>query len=224
MRVTSSLEKNHLQEPCRKDRRHEYLLLQRHVQSPDAGHRKYQDCKVRNDVEDSRGLKEGIKAKAMARCHQRVPKFLPGSTYSDFEHGPNEMKDQVAPDTEMNPEIDEHVAFSGGCENAKVLKPDGESDEEDHKAVDNSGDVDPLNLPSVQLCRPSLLLDESHVKHLGEGVQLDVPHMSSSAEPSGDPRRDGLTNLEQLPGLVGGWVTSVRPFTHASTMTSERRQ
>lgn len=223
MRVTS-LKKNHLQEPCRKDRRHEYLLFPRHVQSPDAGHRKYQDCKVRNDVEDSRGLKEGIDTKAMARCHQRVPKFLPGSTYSDIKHGRNEIKGQVTPDTEMNPEIDEHVAFSGGCENAKVLKQDGEFDEEDHKAVDKSGNVDPLNLPSVQLCRPSLLLDESHVKHLGEGVQLDVPHMSSSAEPSGDPRRDGIPNLEQLLGLVEGWVTSVRPFTHASTMTSERRQ
>ena len=135
MRVASSLTKNHLQEPCRKDRRHEYLLFQRYVQPPDAGHRKYQDCEVRKDIEDSRGLKGGIDIKATARCRQRVPKFLAGSTYSDFKHGPNEKKDQVA--------------FSGGCENAKVLKQDGESDEEDHKAVNNSGDVDPLNLPSV---------------------------------------------------------------------------
>ena len=149
MRVASLLTKNHLQEPCRKDRRHEYLLFQRHVQPPDAGHRKYQDREVRNDIEDSRGLKDGIDTKATARCRQRVPKFLTGSTYSDIKHSPNKKKDQVAPDAEMNPEIDEHVAFSRGCENAKVLQQDGESDEEDHKTVNDSGDIDPLNLPSV---------------------------------------------------------------------------
>ena len=151
------LTKNHLQEPCRKDRRHEYLLFQRHVQPPDAGYRKYQGCEVRNDIEDSRGLKDGIVIKATARCHQRVPKFLAGSTYSDVKHGLNEKKDQVAPDAEMNPEIDEHVAFSGGCENPKVLKQDGESDEEDHKAVNDSGDIDPLNLPSVPVLSSSLV-------------------------------------------------------------------
>ena len=147
--VALSLTRNYLQEPCRKDCRHEYLLFQRHVQSPDAGHRKYQDCKVRNDVEDSRGLKRGIDINAMARCHHRGPKLLAESTYSDCHHNLNEIDDQVAPDAEMNPEIDEHVAFPAGCENAKVLKQNGEFDEEDYKAVDNSGDVDPLNLPSV---------------------------------------------------------------------------
>ena len=49
----------------------------------------------------------------------------------------------------MNPEKDEHVAFPSRCEDAKILKQDGEFDEEDHQAVDNSGDVDALNLPSV---------------------------------------------------------------------------
>ena len=37
----------------------------------------------------------------------------------------------------MHPHVDEHVAFSDGCEDAKVLKQDGKFDEEDHEAIDN---------------------------------------------------------------------------------------
>lgn len=69
--------------------------------------------------------------------HQRVPNLLAWSTYSDFKHGLGEIEYQIGPDAEVDPNIDEHVAFSGGCEDAKVLEQDGKFDEEDHKAVDD---------------------------------------------------------------------------------------
>ncbi|KAL9063909.1 MAG: hypothetical protein Q9161_009207 [Pseudevernia consocians] len=55
----------------------------------------------------------------------------------DLKYGLHEIEYQIAPDAEVDPNIDEHVAFAGGCEDPKVLEQDGELDEEDHKAVDN---------------------------------------------------------------------------------------
>lgn len=80
----------------------------------------------------------------MARCHQRVPNLLAWSTYCDFKDRLDEIEDQTTPDTEVHPDVDEHVAFSGGCEDAEVLKQDGKFDEEDHEAVDNGRDINPL--------------------------------------------------------------------------------
>ena len=73
----------------------------------------------------------------MASRRQRVPNLLTWSTYSDLKYGLHEIEYQIAPDAEVDPNIDEHVAFAGGCEDPKVLEQDGELDEEDHKAVDN---------------------------------------------------------------------------------------
>ena len=73
----------------------------------------------------------------MASRHQRVPNLLTWSTYSDLKYGLHEIEYQIAPDAEVDPNIDEHVAFAGWCEDPKVLEQDGELDEEDHKAVDN---------------------------------------------------------------------------------------
>lgn len=73
----------------------------------------------------------------MARCHQGVPDLLTRSTYRDFKDRLGEIEDQTSPDAEMHPDVDEHVAFSGGCEDAEVLKQDGEFDEEDYEAVDD---------------------------------------------------------------------------------------
>ena len=69
-----------LQEPRRENGRHEYFLFQRHSQLPEARHRKYQNGKVRNDVENPSGLKDGIKAKAMAPLQERIPDLLAWST------------------------------------------------------------------------------------------------------------------------------------------------
>ena len=38
----------------------------------------------------------------------------------------------------MNPDVDKHIAFPGGGKNTKILKQNGEFDEEDHEAIDNS--------------------------------------------------------------------------------------
>lgn len=73
----------------------------------------------------------------MASRHQWVPNLLAWSTYSDLKYGLREIEYQIAPDAEVDPNIDEHVAFAGGCEDPKVLEQDGELDEEDNKAVDN---------------------------------------------------------------------------------------
>ena len=113
-----------LQEPRREDGRHEYFLFQWHSQLPDARHRKYQDGKVRNDVENPTGLKIGFKVKAMAPLHERIPDLLAWSTQSDIKDGLDEIEDQVTPDAEMYPDIDELVALLGRCEDAKVLKED----------------------------------------------------------------------------------------------------
>lgn len=80
----------------------------------------------------------------MASCHQGVPDLLAWSTHRDLKHGLDQIEYQVAPDAEVDPNIDEHIAFSGGCEDAKVLEQDREFDEEDHKAVDDSRNIDPL--------------------------------------------------------------------------------
>lgn len=87
----------------------------------------------------------------MASCHQRVPDLLAWITYRDPKHGRDQIEYQVAPDAEVDPNIDEHVAFSGGCEDAKVLKQDREFDEEYNKAVDSGRDIDPLMQPSASL-------------------------------------------------------------------------
>lgn len=113
-----------LQEPRGEDSRDKYFLLQRHSQLPDARHRKYQDSKVRNDVENPSSLKEGIEIKAMALLHERIPDFLAWSTQTDVETDRDDIKDQVTPDADMYPDIDEHVALFGRCEDAKVLKQD----------------------------------------------------------------------------------------------------
>lgn len=45
----------------------------------------------------------------------------------------------------MDADVDEEVALAGGGEDAQVLEQDGEFDKEDHEAVDNGRDVDPLD-------------------------------------------------------------------------------
>ena len=113
-----------LQEPSREDGRHEDFLPKRHAQLPDARHRKYEDDKVGNSVEDSTGLKNGIEVKAMAPLHKRIPDLLAGSTQSDLKTEHDDIKYQVTPDAEMASDINEHVALSGRREDAKVLEQD----------------------------------------------------------------------------------------------------
>ena len=120
----NACDKEDLQEPRREDGRHEYFLFQRHSQLPDARHRKYQNGKIRKDVENPSGLKDGIKAKAMAPLQERIPDLLAWSTQGDSETNRDDIKYQVTPDAEMASDIDEHVAFSSRCEDAKVLKQD----------------------------------------------------------------------------------------------------
>lgn len=184
-----------LQKSCRKDCRHEYLLLQWQTQPPNARHRKYEDCEIRDDVEDSSGLKGSIDAKTMASGHHWIPDLLAWRTYIDLKHSHDEIEYQVAPDAQVDPNVDEHVALPGGCEYAKVLKQDRELDEEDHDAVDNGCDIDPLKLMSVSL---DSSFGQSHVKHIEERLQLNVPHMSSSTIPSHNSRWYRLSDLEQL--------------------------
>ena len=107
------------------------------MQSPNAWHWKYQDREIRDDVEDPRGLKGGINAKTVAGCHERIPNLLAWSAYGDLKHGLDEIEYQAAPDTKVDPNKDEHVAFSGWCKDAKVLEQNGELDEEDYESVDD---------------------------------------------------------------------------------------
>ena len=58
----------------------------------------------------------------MARRHQRIPDFSPGSTYGNLKDRFKKIEYQVGPYTDVDPNIDKHVAFSGGCEDAKILK------------------------------------------------------------------------------------------------------
>ncbi len=58
----------------------------------------------------------------MSGCHQWVPNLLTWSTYSDFKDGFEEIEYQIAPDAEVDTNIDEHVAFAGGCEDSKILE------------------------------------------------------------------------------------------------------
>ena len=85
----------------------------------------------------------------MTRGHEWVPDFLARSTKGNFEDGLHEIDDQIAPDAEMSPDVDEHVAFPGWGKNAKILEQDGEFDEEDREAIDNRCDIDPLDSLSV---------------------------------------------------------------------------
>ena len=74
----------------------------------------------------------------MTRGDKWVPDLLARGTNGNFKDSLHEIEDQVAPDTQMNPDVDEHVAFPGWGKNPKILKQDGEFDEEDHEAIDNS--------------------------------------------------------------------------------------
>ena len=65
------------------------------------------------------------------------------------------------------------------------------------------------------------LSDESYVKHREEGLQLDIPHMSSSAMSSHNAGRNGLPDLKQLPKSTKNPLVFTGIFTHAKTMTSE---
>ena len=85
----------------------------------------------------------------MAGGHEGVPDLLAGSTHRELKHVLDEIKDQVGPDADVDPDVDEHVAFSGRCEDTEVLKQDGEFDEEDHEAVHDGRDIDPLDSRSV---------------------------------------------------------------------------
>ena len=69
----------------------------------------------------------------------------------------------------MGPDIDEHVAFPSRCEDSKILKQDGEFDEEGHKAVDDRRDIDPLNFLLVPILQSSIF-DQSYVKHLEKSL------------------------------------------------------
>ena len=60
----------------------------------------------------------------MAPLHERIPNLLAWSTQSDVENDRDDIEDQVTPDAEMYPYIDEHVALFCRCEDAKVLKQD----------------------------------------------------------------------------------------------------
>ena len=71
----------------------------------------------------------------MASRHEWVPNLLSRTTYSNFEYRLEEIKCQVDPYTKMDPNIDEHIAFAGGCKDPKILKQDGEFDEEDDETV-----------------------------------------------------------------------------------------
>ena len=85
----------------------------------------------------------------MTRGHEWVPDLLTRDTNGNFKGSLHEIEDQVAPDAQMNADIDEHVAFPGWGKNTKILKQDGEFDEEDHEAIDNSRDINPLDSLSV---------------------------------------------------------------------------
>lgn len=111
-----------LQEPRRENGRHEYFLFQRHLQLPETRHRKYQNYKVRNDVENPSGLKDGINAKAMAPLQERIPDLLAWSTQGDSETDRDDIKYQVTPDTKIASDIDKYVAFFSRYEDVKVLK------------------------------------------------------------------------------------------------------
>ena len=131
----------------------------------------------------------------MASGHHWIPDLLAWRTYIDLKHSHDEIEYQVAPDAQVDPNIDKHVALPSGCEYAKILKQDREFNEEDQDAVDNGCDIDPLGLLSVSLGSP---FRQSHIKHIEERLQLDVPHMGSSAIPSHYSGWYRLPNLEQL--------------------------
>ena len=60
----------------------------------------------------------------MAPLQERIPDLLAWSTQGDSETDRDDIKYQITPDAEMAADIDEHVAFSSRCEDAKVLKQD----------------------------------------------------------------------------------------------------
>ena len=74
----------------------------------------------------------------MTRGHKWVPDLLAWDTNGNLEDSLHEIEDQVAPDAQMNPDVDEHVAFPSRGKNAKILEEDGEFDKEDHEAINNS--------------------------------------------------------------------------------------
>ena len=74
----------------------------------------------------------------MTRGHEWIPNLLARAANGDFKDSLHEIEDQVAPDAQMNSDVDKHVAFPGGGKNTKILKQNGEFDEEDHEAIDNS--------------------------------------------------------------------------------------
>ena len=60
----------------------------------------------------------------MASRHKWIPDLLSWTTYSDLEYRFDQVEYEIGPYTQMNPNIDEHVAFAGGCKDAKVLEQD----------------------------------------------------------------------------------------------------
>ena len=87
-----------LQKARCKYRGHEYLLFQRHTQPPDARHWKYQNCKIRDDVENASSLESSVNAETVTRGHEWVPDLLARDTNGDFKDCLHEIEDQVAPD------------------------------------------------------------------------------------------------------------------------------
>ena len=80
----------------------------------------------------------------MASRHQGVPNLLSWCTYSDLKDRLDEIKYKVTPDTDVNSNVNEHVTFTSGRKDSKILKQDREFDEEDNKAIDDGRNIDPL--------------------------------------------------------------------------------
>ena len=58
----------------------------------------------------------------MTRSHKWVPDLLARGTNDNFEDSLHHIEDQVGPDAQMNPDVDEHVAFPGWGKNPKILE------------------------------------------------------------------------------------------------------
>lgn len=128
---------SYLQKTCRKDCHCQDLSFPGHLQFPEGWHREKQDHEIGYHVENSRGLKRSIGIEATAGRHQRVPDFLPWSTHSDFEDCINKVKQRDTPNTCLNPNKHEHVAFPIRDENSQILEENGQLDEGDGRPIED---------------------------------------------------------------------------------------
>ena len=118
-------------------RNYQSLPPQRQIQLVDGRQWKNQDCEIGHHIIDPSGTKRPVKIKASTCVHHRVPD-LPTWTEHGYGHDRvDQIERQATPDGELNQVEHRQIVFPIRHENMKILKEDGEFDEENDRTIDD---------------------------------------------------------------------------------------